>query len=98
MITFSDGALADLEKVFEFNAKRDPVVALEHIDTIWSAVAILSSHPEIGRRASPRSTLRELVISRGATGYIAIYEYFPSDNRIVVHAIRHQREAGYLPD
>jgi plasmid stabilization system protein ParE len=98
VITFSDGALADLERVFEFNAERDPVCALKHIDTIRSAISVLSAHPNIGRRAAARSTLRELVISRGATGYIAIYEHFPMDDRIVVCAVRHQREAGYQTD
>ena len=97
MIVFSDGAQADLEKIFDFNAERDPATALTHIDTIRSVVLILNDHPEIGRRVSPRSRLRELVISRGATGYIAIYEHFPLDNIIVVHAVRHQREAGSLP-
>lgn len=98
MIVFSDGAQADLEKVFEFNAERDPASAMEHIELIQSAVSILNKHPEIGRRASSRSTLRELVISKGASGYVALYEHFPLDNRIVVYAIRHQREAGHSLD
>ena len=98
MIIFSDGAEADLEKVFEFNAERDPASALEHIETIRSAILILNVHPEIGRRTYVRSTMRELIISKGATGYVALYEYFPVDDLIVVHAIRHQRETGYLRD
>jgi len=96
MIIFSDGAEADLEKVFEFNAERDPASALEHIETIQSAIAILKVHPEIGRRTHVRSTMRELVISKGATGYVALYEYFPLDDLVVIHAVRHQRETGYL--
>lgn len=96
MIIFSDGAEADLEKVFEFNAGRDPATALEHLETIRSAILILKAHPEIGRRTTVRSTMRELVVSKGATGYVALYEYFPSDDLIVVHAVRHQRETGYL--
>ncbi len=96
MIIFSDGAEADLEKIFEFNADRDAASALEHIETIRSAIAILKAHPEIGRRTYARSTMRELVISKGATGYVALYEYFPTDDLVVVHAVRHQRETGYL--
>ena len=38
---------------------------------------------------------RELVVSRGRTGYIAIYEYQAGLDRVLVHAIRHQREAGF---
>lgn len=92
MIIFSDGAHADLERIFEFNAARDPASALEHIQSTCSAVLILNDHPGIGRRASPRSNLRELVISKGATGYVAIYEYFPLDDNIVILAVRNQRE------
>ena len=96
MIIFSDGAEADLEKVFEFNTERDSASALEHVETIRSAISILKAHPEIGRRTYVRSTMRELVISKGATGYVALYEYFLSDDLVVVHAIRHQRETGYV--
>lgn len=96
MIIFSDGALADLEKIFDFNAARDPATALDHIEKIQSAVIVLEAHPEIGRRASVGSPLRELVISRGQAGYIALYEYSPAANRIRILAVRHQREAGYL--
>ena len=54
---------------------------------------MLRSHPLIGRRVA--GELRELVISRGRTGYIALYEYQPVFDRVSVRAIRHQREAGF---
>ena len=98
MIVFSDGAEADLERIYDFNAEHDPALALAHLDTIQSAVMLLDVHPDIGRRTKPKSRLRELVISQGASGYVALYEYYPADDLIVIHAVRHQREAGYLPD
>jgi plasmid stabilization system protein ParE len=73
----------------------DLAVAVEHVQLVRSAVQVLDAHPEIGRLASRESTLRELVISHGKTGYIAMYEYSPADSIIRVVAIRHQREAGY---
>ena len=57
---------------------------------------MLETHPEIGRKVSAGSPLRELVISRGQAGYIALYEYSPAVNRIRILAVRRQREAGYL--
>jgi hypothetical protein len=39
--------------------------------------------------------LRELVISHGESGYIALYEHAPAEDLVRVVAIRHQREAGY---
>jgi len=41
--------------------------------------------------------IRELVISFGATGYIALYRFVVQDDQVRVLAIRHQREIGYLP-
>lgn len=39
--------------------------------------------------------LRELVISRGRTGYLALYSVEETADAILILAIRHQREAGY---
>ncbi|HSS05719.1 MAG TPA: type II toxin-antitoxin system RelE/ParE family toxin, partial [Rhodanobacteraceae bacterium] len=41
---------------------------------------------------------RELVISRGHSGYIALYSYEQLEDTVLVLAIRHQREAGYADD
>ena len=95
MIVFDTGALDDLERIFEFDAQHDPVVALDHVEMVRSAVAILDAHPEIGRLAGRGSTLRELVISHGKTGYIALYEYSPIEKLVRVVTVRHQREVGY---
>jgi plasmid stabilization system protein ParE len=95
VIFFDAEALDDLERIFEFNFERDPAAALAHIDKVRSAVMILNAHPEIGRPLGGGSTLRELVISHGKTGYIALYEYSPVEKRVRIVAIRHQREAGY---
>jgi plasmid stabilization system protein ParE len=95
VIVFDTGALDDLDRIFEFNAQRDPATALDHIEAVRSAVAVLDAHPEIGRPAGGRSALRELVISHGKTGYIALYEYSPIERLVRVVAIRHQREVGY---
>ena len=95
MIVFDAEALDDLERIFEFNVERDPATAPEHIEKVRSAVMILDTHPEIGRPLGGRSTLRELVISHGKTGYIALYEYSPVEKLVRIVAIRHQREAGY---
>jgi hypothetical protein len=49
----------------------------------------------IGRRVE--GDLRELVISYGATGYIALYRFDIQRDQVHVLALRHQREIGYLP-
>ena len=95
MIVFAVEALEDLERIFDFNVELDPATALQHVQRIRDAVLILDAHPEIGRKAGPGSSLRELVISHGNSGYIALYEHAAAERVIRVAAIRHQREAGY---
>ena len=95
MIVFADEAFDDLENIFDFNYERDPATALAHIEAVQSAILILEAHPKIGRPIRAGSTLRELVISHGESGYIALYEHAPAEDLVRVVAIRHQREAGY---
>jgi len=54
----------------------------------------LKRHPLIGRQVE--SDLRELIISRGKTGYVALYSYEADQDAILILAIRHQREAEYF--
>ena len=94
MIRFAEEAIADLERILEFNLERDPARAPDPIEKVRSAVLVLEEHPEIGRPVQG-SSLRELIISHGGTGYIALYEFSPSEGMVRVTALRHQREAGY---
>ena len=55
--------------------------------------ALMKRHPLIGKIVE--HGLRELVISRGRTGYVALYSFEETQETVLVLAIRHQREAGY---
>jgi plasmid stabilization system protein ParE len=92
-IAFSRRALEDFERVFTFYAKDDPQLAAAQVAAIRQAIAVLSEHPFIGRVT--KYELRELVISRGKTGFLALYRFSPSVNTVRVLRIRHQRELGY---
>lgn len=94
VISYASGALADLERLCDFLAASDPVLGEGTIDLILNAAAVLEQHPLIGRPAE--SCLRELVISRGRSGYLALYRYDEDRDRVLVLSIRHQREAGYI--
>jgi plasmid stabilization system protein ParE len=93
-VLYLPGALEDIERLAAFLADSDPPAAAETKSLIESAIDILASHPLIGRSLEPG--LRELVISRGHTGYVALYHYDEAGDRVLVLAIRHQREAGYV--
>ena len=84
---------ADIGRLVEFPQEEDPQAAGQTFDLIAGAIEVLASHPLIGRPVE--SGFRELVISRGRSGYLALYDYDPVRDEIVVTRIRHQREAGY---
>ena len=86
-------AADDLEALIDFLVSDMPEHAVRTVDPIMDALNILQDHPNIGRPL--QLPLRELVISRGRTGYVALYEYDAQADVAVVLAIRHQRQAGY---
>ena len=94
-ILYLPGALDDLKRLRDFLADSDRVAAGETVALILDAVDVLAAHPLIGRAAYDGS--RELVISRGRTGYVALYRYDEGTDRVLVAAVRHQRVAGYDP-
>lgn len=96
-LIYSGRALADLERLTDFLLESSPEAALETVGLIEEAVAVLRRHPLVGRPVEHE--LRELVISRGQTGYVALYSFEENQDAILVLAVRHQREAGYCdPD
>lgn len=95
-LIYSARALSDLERLTDFLLETDPAAALATADLIIQAVEILVDHPLIGRPAE--QGLRELVISRGRSGYLALYSFELRQGAILVLAVRHQREAGYAQD
>ena len=92
-LIYSSKALADIEALTDFLSASDPAAAAETAALICEAVGLLGKHSLIGRTIE--HGLRELVISRGKTGYIALYRFREADNVILILAIHHQREAGY---
>jgi plasmid stabilization system protein ParE len=89
----SEDAAQDLEELVVFLRTHQAEYAVETIDLILNALTILEQHPHMGRLV--QNQLRELIISRGKTGYVALYEYDEAADVALVLAIRHQREAGY---
>ncbi len=65
----------------------------ERLAEIVDAMQVLARHPLIGRRSA--DGWRELVIGRGARGYLARYRYDPAGDSVRVVALRAQREAGF---
>ena len=94
-VVYSANALANLERAFAFVAEQAPDAAFAAVEAISSAINLLEHHPLIGRIVT--GEIRELVISYGRTGYVALYRYSPSRREARILAIRHQRELDYPP-
>lgn len=92
-VIYSDDALEDLERIIEFLISSSPDAAAAAIGRIRQAIEVLSDHPVLGRRVD--GLRRELVISRGASGYLALYRFDEGGDLVRILRIRHQREAGY---
>ena len=92
-IIYSRNAVANLERAFELLLEHDASAAAASAAAIREAVGLLPRHPLIGRRIE--GELRDLVISFGRTGYVALYRFLPALDEVRILAIRHQRELDY---
>ena len=93
-VYFTERALSDLERISQFPEQEVPDFAITAGEEIVNAAAVLQRHPLIGRPIT--HNLRELVISSGRSGYVALYRFLPGRDRIDILAIRHQRESGFI--
>lgn len=94
-IIYSPSALDNLQRSFGFLVEQDRDAAHTAAQAIREAIGILANHTLVGRRV--KGELRELVISYGKSGYIALYRYLPVQNQVRILALRHQRELDYPP-
>lgn len=92
-VYFSARALADLDRLFDFIAEHDPASAGRAAEHIADATRIPRDHQLMGRPM--RGDIRELVISSGRTGYVALYRLRNGRASVEILTRRHQREAGY---
>ncbi|KAA9131597.1 type II toxin-antitoxin system RelE/ParE family toxin [Marinihelvus fidelis] len=92
-VVYSARAIAHLQRSISFLADDNPGAATRAAAAIRSAVDLLGAHPLIGHERE--HGLRELVISYGQSGYIALYRFRPHAEEVRVLAIRHQHELDY---
>lgn len=94
-VVYSKRALDHIERAFAYPSEKAPDAAQNDVTAIQSAVDNLAAHPLIGRRSE--GDLRELIISYGRSGYVALYRFVISADEVRILAIRHQREVGFQP-
>lgn len=94
-VIVTEGAGQGLELCRQFLAARNPLAARRAGQIIQRQLAFLETTPDLGRPLPELPALRELIISFGDSGYVALYRHEPADDAIYVLAFRHQKEAGY---
>ena len=94
-VAYSAQSLDHIERAFELIRDTGPSATGRAVAAIHSAIAGLEIHPLIGRRL--QGELRELVISYGRTGFVALYRFEILRDKVYVLAICRQRELGSVP-
>lgn len=89
-LLFAPRAFRDIERLAAFLIESDPSAAAATTELLISGLAILRDHALVGRKVE--HGLRELMISRGRSGYVALYRYDAESDAALVLALRHQRE------
>ena len=100
-VIFSQEAAADLERLFDHILARelnsptgDLDIPARAIDAIERACQFLAHSPFSCRKVGDSAFVRELIISFGSTGYVALFEILDSQ-QVIVGAVRHQYESDY---
>ena len=100
-VIFSPEAAEDLERLFDQILERelasssgDLDIPARAIESIRHACNFLQHSPFSCRKASSNSFLRELIITFGGSGYLALFEIHNAST-VVIGAIRHQLESDY---
>jgi len=94
-IRYSKSAKEDLLRLYGFLVEQDLTAARKALNAIRKGVKFLRDFPFTCRKATSEDPLlRELIISFGARGYVALFEI--EDNKtITILAVRHQREEDF---
>jgi plasmid stabilization system protein ParE len=100
VVELSPTAETDLERLFDFLlSQAETTEDLDRAQAAIDAIRATAQHrlaitPFSFRKAAQNPAQRELIIPFGATGFVALYEIV-STSKVVVLAVRHQREEDY---
>lgn len=94
-VRLSARAQSDISRLHAFLLEKDSNAAKRAVLAMREAFMPLKQSHLIGRPVEDHGDLRELVIDFGATGYLALYRFEPSQDAVTILAIKHQRENDY---
>lgn len=94
-VRYTRAARDDLRRLYGFMLEQDMKAGQRAMAAIDKSIELLGSFPFTCRKAEPDNPfIRELLVSFGASGYVALYE-IEQDHTVTILAVRHQREDDY---
>lgn len=99
-VEFSPEADADLERLFDFLLLQAQIVedAMRAYEAVKAIRVAANSHiattPYSYRKVGQRSTLRELIVPFGSTGYVLRFDIRTPELVLIIGA-RHQRDEDF---
>lgn len=95
-LVWSDEAVQDLEKAYNFLAGKSLEAAVAAVKVIREKSTLLKRFPNAGRPAADlEPEHRELIIPFGAAGYVLLYRV--EEDAVYILGLMHQREVGWDP-
>jgi len=94
-VIITENAALGLERCRRFLAEKDRSATIKAGRAIEKQFTQLETKPESGRPVENHTDLRELIISFGNTGYVALYHHSIDKDSVLILAFRHQKEVGY---
>ena len=89
-LVLAPSATQDIERRSDLLLVADPATVSKTVAVLVGGLQILKLHPLVG--GVVERGYRELLISRGRSGYVALYGYDVIKDIALILAIRHQRE------
>ncbi len=94
-VRYTREAKENVERLYAFLLERDIQSARRAKVAITKAMSFLEDFPFACRKSSSGNPfLREMLISFGSSGYVALFE-IEDKKTVTILAIRHQREEDY---
>ena len=93
-LIWSPSSPRDVQRLYRFLAAKNNEAAKRAAKAIREAMKIIARQPGTGRPVENMDVeYREWLIDFGDSGYVVLYRH--DGEKVVVLAVRHQREVGY---
>jgi plasmid stabilization system protein ParE len=94
-LKWTPSAQRDIVRLRDFLSPKSKEAASKAVKAIRQGVKVLGRQPQIGRTVEELlPEFREWVIEFGHGAYVVLYRF--DGKEVVILAVRHGREAGYL--